>query len=137
MYLPPQVIFHHIYIIVHHITSYYIVNLPKREEKVNCQQTRRNSEFLGKIGKNFPNAQCHFKAKFGCLTLQKIRPKIACWKDLLVYFLEQWNFWIWNPFAPSKIISPKTGSYGSKKWQRGQFLGVFCPLGDPDLLQIL
>ena len=31
--------------------------------------------------------------------------------------------------------SPKTASCVAKKWQRGHFLGVFCPFGDPELVQ--
>jgi len=67
---------------LYHITSFTITNLPRRKEKSTDSQTGRNSEFLGKIGKNLPDAQCHFKADFGGLPLHQIRPKIACWKSL-------------------------------------------------------
>ena len=54
MYLPPQVIFHHIYIILHHLPSQIYQG---EEKKSTDSQTGQNYEFLGKIGKNLPDAQ--------------------------------------------------------------------------------
>ena len=108
---------------LHHGTSYYIINLPKKEEKVNWQQTRRNSEFLGKIGKILPDAQrpepyaqCQFKSEFGGFPIHQIKPKIAFWKFLPVYFVGQLEFLDLESIYPFKSHSPKIGSCGSKKW---------------------
>ena len=52
-------------------------------------------------------------------------------------FQPKWNFWIWWPFAPPKLQSPKTASCVSKRWQKVIFCLFFDFLEAQNLVKFL
>jgi len=52
-------------------------------------------------------------------------------------FQPKWNFPIWCPFSPPKVHSPGSTSCWCKRWQKGDFHGIFEPFGHPELDEML
>ena len=66
--------------------------------------------------------------------LTKLSPRWLVGKNYLSSFWNILNFWIWMSFAPSKVESPKTTSYVSKKYHR-RFLAFRWPRSTPKLME--
>ena len=82
------------------------------------------------------NAPRHFEPNFGELTEVKIELMIAHWKALSVCYPTQVEFFNLELIFASKTSISKTTFCWCKRWQKGDFHGVFGPLGYPKLDEI-
>jgi len=84
-----------------------------------------------------PYAPRAFPPVCGALIGIQIELRLACWKYLDVYFPTQVEFSNFVSICPSKSAFSGSISCWCKRWQKGDFHGVFEPFGHPKLDEML